>query len=131
MFIRSEPDCQPFVANDGCNIIELLHPKQAEVVNNLKFSLAIAEVEVGKETYHHFLEQDEVYYLLAGEGLVYVDAEIARVVQGDAVFIAAGSVQWIRNTGPSVLRFAAIVSPPWTEQGDHLIAPDEIASEAK
>ena len=125
MFIRSEADCQSFVANDGCNIIELLHPKHAKesAVGELKFSLAIAEVTVGKETYHHILEQDEVYYLLAGEGEVHIGEDIAQVRQGDAVFIPAGSVQWIQNIGESVLRFAAIVSPPWTVEGDHLVAP--------
>lgn len=123
MLIRTEAQCAPFVANDGCNIIELLHPKDlvAAGASNLNFSLAIAEVEVGKETYHHVLEQDEVYYLLAGQGEVHIDGEAANVSTGDAVLIPAGSEQWIRNIGDNVLRFAAIVSPPWSADGDRLV----------
>lgn len=123
MLIRSEAKCEPFIANDGCNIIELLHPKHFSdaSVATLNFSLAIAEVDVGKETYHHVLAQDEVYYLLTGEGEVYIDSESAQVCSGDAVFIPAGSEQWIKNTGEIVLRFAAIVSPPWTAEGDRLV----------
>jgi len=125
MLIRSEAKCEPFTANDGCNIIELMHPKNLpdSSAAALNFSLAIAEVDIGKETYHHVLAQNEVYYLLAGEGEVHIDGESAAVVSGDAVLIPAGSEQWIRNTGEVVLRFAAIVSPPWTAEGDRLVEP--------
>lgn len=123
MLIRTEAQCTPFVANDGCNIIELLHPKHLADADatGLNFSLAIAEVEIGKETYHHVLEQDEVYYLLAGKGEVHIDGKSALVSIGDAVLIPSGSEQWIRNIGDVVLRFAAIVSPPWTAEGDRLV----------
>ncbi len=123
MLIRTEAQCVPFVANDGCNIIELLHPNrlpEAEAAG-LSFSLAIAEVDVGSETYHHVLDQHEVYYILTGHGEVYIDDESASVSTGDAVLIPAGSQQWIRNIGDVVLRFAAIVSPPWAAEGDRLV----------
>ncbi|MGR8950226.1 MAG: cupin domain-containing protein [Gammaproteobacteria bacterium] len=122
MYIRSESKCESFVANDGCDLIELIHPKNFGKAQTLGFSLAIAEVAVGAETYHHRLDQNEVYYLLSGHGEVHVDAENAAVSSGDAVLIPAGSVQWIRNIGDTTLKFAAIVSPPWTPEGDHLIA---------
>ena len=123
MLIRTEAQCTPFVANDGCNIIELLHPNRVPGAGaaGLNFSLAIAEVDVGSETYHHVLDQHEVYYILVGEGEVHIDGESASVVSGDAVLIPAGSEQWIRNIGDVVLRFAAIVSPPWTAEGDRLV----------
>ena len=123
MYISSEADCQPFIANDGCKIIELLHPKNfdTEADQALNFSLAIAAVQVNEETYHHVLEQHEVYYLLTGIGEMHIDNEVAIVRAGDAVLIPGGSVQWIKNVGDTVLRFAAIVSPPWSAADDHLI----------
>ena len=123
MYIRSESGCEAFVANDGCSIIELLHPKhmQFELAAKLDFSLAIAEVGINQQTYCHVLEQHEVYYMLSGEGEMHIDEETAKVSAGDAIFIPAGSTQWIKNLGEGALKFAAIVAPPWTAEGDHLV----------
>ena len=123
MFIQSESDCESFIANDGCSIIELLHPKRldAKLDQPLGFSLAIAEVAVNQETYHHVLAHHEVYYVLSGSGEMHVDDETAVIHAGDAVLIPAGSVQWIKNVGESVLKFAAMVSPPWTAKSDRVV----------
>lgn len=123
MYIQTEAECSAFIANDGCEIIELLHPRKfpSTIKKRLNFSLAIAEVEVGSETYRHVLEQDEVYYLLAGKGEMHIGEDVAEVSRGAAVLIPGGQVQWIKNIGDEVLRFAAIVSPPWTADGDRRI----------
>lgn len=123
MYIRSESGCEAFVANDGCSIIELLHPKHMPtgLGSKLDFSLAVAEVQVNEQTYRHILDQHEVYYMLSGDGEMHIDAETANVKAGDAIFIPAGSTQWIKNVGSVPLRFAAIVAPPWTPEGDHLL----------
>ena len=121
MYIRSEFGSESFTANDGCRIIELMHPKHGDEAKSLGFSLAIAEVAVGEETYHHYLDQSEVYYVLAGQGEMHVDDKVENVAGGDAILISPGSVQWIRNIGDVTLKFAAIVSPPWTTAGDHLV----------
>ena len=123
MYIQSESDCESFVANDGCTIIELMHPKRIDLdlKKALSFSLAIAEVAVHEETYRHVLAHHEVYYLLSGVGEMHVDDDTAVLRTGDAVLIPAGSVQWIKNIGDSVLKFAAIVSPPWSADSDRLV----------
>lgn len=116
MFIKNQNDCEEFSANDGCRIRELLHPSQDPV--NLPYSLAIAKVDAGKQSYTHKLMQDEVYYIMQGEGRMHVNDDVRTVSNGDVVYIPAGSPQWIENTGASDLIFAAIVNPPWTKQGD-------------
>ena len=116
MLKKSERDCPSFVANDGCDIRELLHPKNDDV--DLGFSLAIAEVAVGARTYIHRLAQSEVYFVIAGDGVAHVGDESSSVGVGDAVFIPPGKRQWIENTGDRPLKFAAIVSPPWRAEDD-------------
>ncbi|MCB1749640.1 MAG: cupin domain-containing protein [Gammaproteobacteria bacterium] len=116
MFVKSLSACPPLVANDGCTLREVLHPKNDPIA--LPYSLAVAEVAVGEQSYRHRLAQDEVYYVLAGRGLMHVDGETRELGPGDAVFIAGGKVQWIENAGAETLRFVALVSPPWRAEDD-------------
>ncbi|MGR8921575.1 MAG: cupin domain-containing protein [Gammaproteobacteria bacterium] len=116
MLIKSTDACPAIVANDGCRLFELLHPKNDPV--DLPFSVAVAEVAPGEASYRHRLRQAEVYYLVDGRGLMHVDEEARPVAVGDAVFIPANAVQWIENPGPDVLRFIALVAPPWRAEDD-------------
>lgn len=120
MLIKSESDCRQFVANDGCRIRELLHPKNDPI--ELGFSLAIAEVEPGASTYRHRLGQAEVYYIVAGSGVVHIGGEERAVSRGDAVLIPPNHVQWIQNSSAETLKFAAIVAPPWRSEDDERLA---------
>ena len=116
MLIKSLADCPPLIANDGCRVFEVLHPKNDSV--ELPYSLAVAEVEPGDHSYRHRLAQTEVYYVLAGQGRMHVDDAACDVVAGDAIVIPSGAVQWIENRGADRLRFIAIVSPPWRAEDD-------------
>ncbi|MEM7541513.1 MAG: cupin domain-containing protein [Pseudomonadota bacterium] len=116
MLVKSMSTCQPFEAVDGCLIRELLHPKNDAIAED--FSLAFAEVSPGHATYQHRLEQVEVYYVLAGQGLMHIDDEAKTVKPGDAIYIPSQAVQWIENKGSEALKFLAIVAPPWSLQGD-------------
>ncbi|MGQ0657151.1 MAG: cupin domain-containing protein [Chromatiales bacterium] len=116
MFIKRLVDCPPVTASDGCEVRELLQPKQDPV--DLPYSLAVAEVAPGERSYRHRLRQTEVYYLLEGSGVMHIGSEARSVCVGDAVLIPAGAEQWIENPGANRLRFAAIVSPPWRTEDD-------------
>ena len=116
MFMKSLRDCPALIANDGCRLFEVLHPRNDDVP--LPSSLAVAEVMPGEASYRHRLAQLEVYYVLTGTGCMHVDDAARTVGAGDAVVIPAGAVQWIENRGSDVLRFIAVVSPPWTAAGD-------------
>lgn len=116
MFVKKILDCDAFIANDGCTIRELLHPKNDPV--DLPFSLAIATVDIGKQSYQHKLQQAEVYHILKGHGRMFIGNEDSDVVAGDIIVIPEQALQWIENIGNEPLIFAAIVSPPWTEEGD-------------
>ncbi len=116
MFVKNLQDCPGFVANDGCRIHELLHPKNDPV--SLPYSIAFATLEAGKSSYRHKLEQTEVYYLLSGNGVMHINDESQTVKTGDVILIPGDAIQWLENTGNEKIEFIAIVNPPWTEEGD-------------
>ena len=116
MFVKKTSECDAFMANDGCTIRELLHPKNDAV--DLPYSLALATVDVGQKSYQHYLEQVEGYHILRGHGRLFIENEDNEVGVGDVIVIPAEALQWIENIGSEPLVFAAIVSPPWTEDGD-------------
>jgi len=116
MLIKRTGECNEFTANDGCRIREVLHPRNDGV--GMPLSLAVARVGPGKQSYAHYLDRVEVYYILEGRGLMHVGEETAEVGPGDAVYIPAGASQWIDNSGDSELVFAAVCVPPWSAEGD-------------
>ena len=116
MLIKSLPVCPPLLARDGCRIFELLHAKNDPI--ELPYSFAIAEIEPGVRSYRHRLRQTEVYYVIEGHGRMHIDDETAEVASGDAVLIPSGAEQWIENAADHMLRFIAVVSPPWREEED-------------
>lgn len=116
MLIKHTADCNEFTANDGCGIREVLHPRNDGI--DMPLSLAVARVAPGKQSYAHYLEQVEVYYILEGRGLMHIDDETAEVGPGDAVYIPARASQWIENLGDDELVFVAACVPPWSEAGD-------------
>ena len=119
MWVKRLADCEEFTANDGCRIRELLHPKNDPV--DLPYSIAIAVVETGGQTYKHKLDREETYYILSGKGEMHIDDKSAPVFADDLIYIPAHAVQWIENAGNEPLRFVAIVNPAWEADGDERI----------
>ena len=65
----------------------------------------VAEIEPGDQLKVHRHTPPELYYLLAGEGIVTIDGVEYPVTAGTAVFIPGNAVHGIRNTGATLLRF--------------------------
>lgn len=93
---------------EGCYITELHNRADDAAV-----SVARARVPVGITTRWHALAGIVERYLIeSGEGEVWVgDAPPRRVRGGDAVEIAAGQRQRIRNSGAADLVFLAVCTP--------------------
>jgi mannose-6-phosphate isomerase-like protein (cupin superfamily) len=116
VFVKNIDNCPEFTANDGCQIREWLHPKNDDI--DLPYSVAMATVDVGQQSYKHKLEQAEVYLITAGQGLMHIDNEEREVKAGDAIYIEPSRIQWIENIADETLCFIALVNPPWTEEQD-------------
>ena len=118
MFLKYLKDCREFIAGDASILSELLHPEKVDFP--VHYSLAYAKVEVGKKTKPHKLKSSEVYYVIAGQGLMYIDKESFEVGPECAIYIPPNAVQYIENTGNSDLKFLCIVDPAWRQEDEEV-----------
>jgi mannose-6-phosphate isomerase-like protein (cupin superfamily) len=106
------------MAGDGSILRELLHPDKADVP--IRYSLAHARVAAGQRTMPHKLKSSEVYYIVAGQGLMHIDAETFEVGPESAVCIRPNSMQYIENTGDCELVFLCVVDPAWRQEDEQV-----------
>ena len=119
MFIRDLNECAEFIAGDGTHLKELLHPDKAPL--DLRYSLAHAVVKPGHSSQAHKMLTSEVYYILAGEGLMHIAGEDRPVHPHQAIYIPPGALQYIRNTGSTDLKFLCIVDPAWKAEDEVIL----------
>jgi len=120
MYIKDLKKTKGFKAGDDSFLKELLHPDKAQL--NIHFSLAHATVKPAQKTLPHRLKTAEVYFILEGEGIMYIDDESAEVSAGQAVYIPPNTIQCIFNTGSKDLTFLCIVDPAWQQEDEEIIA---------
>jgi len=100
-------------ALDGSLVEELIRPDQ-ESSRNL--SLARAVIEPGQRTWrHHHRTSEEIYYVLAGEGVVAVGALQHRVEPGSSVLIPAGAEHCATCLSEEPLVILCCCSPPYQD----------------
>ena len=110
----------PFTTKDGSTIRELFG---LAIGGSHVQSLAEARLEPGAATQRHrHALSEEVYFVLAGEGVIEIEGEEARLVVGDGVVIPAGAAHTIAAVGGSELRFLCMCAPPYTHE-DTVLAP--------
>jgi len=119
MFLKYLKDCREFTAGDDSILRELLHPEKTSL--QIRYSLAHEEVRAGQMTKPHKLQNAEVYYIIAGQGLMHIDEESLEVDPDCAVYIPPQATQYIENTGVSVLKFLCIVDPAWREEDEEVV----------
>lgn len=121
MLIRKLRSCPEITAGDKTLLRELLHPNRDYKFSG-RYSLAHALLPPRSSSLKHRLRTDEVYYILSGRGVMYVDDESAGVEAGDAIDIPPGSVQWIENTSDRALEFLCIVDPAWRAEDEEMLS---------
>jgi len=119
MFIRDLSKCKKFIAGDNSILRELFNPLKDKL--KLRYSLAHAIVKPNQLTYKHRLKASEVYYILEGKGVMYVDKESKNIKSGQAIYIPPNSVQQIKNTGKKNLVFLCIVDPAWQHKNEEIL----------
>ncbi|MDI9624693.1 MAG: cupin domain-containing protein [Methanothermobacter sp.] len=120
MIVKNVIDCKYERVLDGTLLCELLHPQHESLKMN--FSLAHAILKPGEASLPHRLKESmEVYYILEGEGIMHIDDETKKVRMGDAIYIPAKAVQYIENSGDSMLSFLCVVSPPWRRKNEEVL----------
>ena len=74
---------------------------------------ACATLEEGKELEAHVDPMEEIYFILSGEGEMTVGEETRHVGPGDAIWIPAGDVHRLQNTGEEVCFILVVASNAW------------------
>ena len=116
MLIQKLNACDEFIAGDGTQLRELLHPDKQAV--DLRYSLAHAALPAGQTSVLHSLTTSEVYYILSGVGQMHIDDETQFVEAGDTVYIPPNAKQFIYNCGTEPLIFICIVDPAWRKEDE-------------
>ncbi|MBD0314043.1 MAG: cupin domain-containing protein [Microcoleus sp. T3-bin5] len=116
MLIQKLNACDEFIAGDGTQLRELLHPDKQAV--DLRYSLAHAALPAAQTSVLHSLTTSEVYYILSGVGEMHIDDETQFVEPGDAVYIPPNAKQFIYNCGTEPLIFICIVDPAWRKEDE-------------
>jgi len=120
MLISRFDDREEILANDGVTLRELLSPAFSGGLA-LRYSLAHARLAPGLTSFLHVMKTSEVYYILAGTGLMRIDDEEEDVYPGDSVYIPPGAKQQITSTGEDDLVFLAIVDPAWRPEDETIL----------
>ena len=63
---------------------------------------------------HHHAVIEEIYYVTAGEGTIWLNGMTQKVAAGDAVVIRPGEVHSISNPATDDLRMIVTCIPAWT-----------------
>ncbi len=120
MFVRDLKNCEEFIAGDNTVLRELLHPDKADIT--LRYSLAHATLRPGDTSTPHKLKTSEVYYILEGRGMMWINDESCAVYADQVVYIPPRAVQHISNVGETDLKFLCIVDPAWRVEDEEVLS---------
>jgi len=77
-----------------------------EHTNSHALTFGIAEIPGGATLPLHRHAAAEIYYILAGEGVIDIDGIANPIAAGTAIFIPANAEHRATNTGTETLRFS-------------------------
>jgi len=119
MIIKNLTNSKRIAGNEGAMIYDLLNPQNVE--NVIRYSLAYVILPHRKSTLSHMMKTSEVYYILEGEGVLYINNESNHVKAGDAIFVISGARQHFDNVGSGDLKFLCIVDPAWKKDDETIL----------
>ena len=119
MSLRKNSEIDSIQGNEGTKIKQFFHPHNT--LNGINYSLAQFTLKPGKKSILHKIKSSEIYYILEGNGELYVDENIHHLEKDDSVYVPPNSKQFIENKGKVDLRFLCIVEPAWKIEDETLI----------
>lgn len=119
MSVKKSFDQVPeFVAGDHTHLRELLHPNHDAA--DIGYSLAHALLPPRTASLPHRLKGSETYYILEGEGVIYIDGTATPLKPKDVCWVPPNALQHVENTCAQNLVFLCIVEPYWCPEEEDI-----------
>jgi mannose-6-phosphate isomerase-like protein (cupin superfamily) len=114
-------ECEPYLVHgdaiersligiEGFQKYSPVSPKLTVSKKILFFNYAI--LSPGKRLEKHFGNQEEIYYIIKGNGIFYCDQEKASIKSGDAVYIPIGLEHGLDNNGNDDIEYLVLGTTP-------------------
>ena len=103
MSVKKDSEIEIIQGTEGTKIKQYFHPHNT--LNGINYSLAQFTLEPGKKTSLHKIKSSEIYYILEGNAVLKINNETYQLKQDDSCYVPPMSVQHIKNTGSTNLRF--------------------------
>jgi mannose-6-phosphate isomerase-like protein (cupin superfamily) len=97
-----------FSRQDGL-VSKVLHPTDEDLDTDL--TVTWVEVEPGASQVRHSHDPEQVYVVVAGEGVMSVGEDSSAVEAGDAIYIPSNAEHEITNTGEEPLEYVSVATP--------------------
>ena len=101
------------------------------ISQNQEFAMGVFKPKDGLYPHTH-VNSEEIYFVLSGRGTVFLGKEkkSMKISEGDVVYIPAGMIHGVTNTGRKKLLIAFFVSPGKQHAG-YMIGKDCVVLEEK
>ncbi|WP_305064726.1 cache domain-containing protein [Methanococcoides sp.] len=99
----------------------LIHPAKVDRDLDIDYSFTHVIINAGKSIEPHRMKNPEVYYVLEGEGVLYIEDVPFELSKGKLVHIPANSKQYTENTGDVDLVIFVIDQPAWAKENEQTL----------
>lgn len=99
----------------------LINPNRVEMGMDMDYSIAHFSVKTGATLNTLIMKNPETYYVLEGEGMLYIEDVPFELNKGQLVLVPANAKQYIENTGDVDLEFLSINQPAWEPQNEMIL----------
>ena len=105
-----------FSGNEGTQIRQIFSPKDTD--NRIRYSLAHCIIKPRNNSKPHKMKTSEIYYILQGNGIMYIEEEQIVVKKNETIFVPPMARQFIENNGENDLIALCIVDPAWKQEDE-------------
>ena len=122
VYTKNLEDIEYFTRFNSVSLGNVLHPAMVDRDLGVNYSIAHVIIRPGASIGDHFMKNPEVHYVLAGEGIFYIEDVPFELSEGQMVLVPANAKQQIVNNGDAALEFLSIDQPAWAQ--DNEVSPE-------
>ncbi|WP_292464995.1 cupin domain-containing protein [Methanolobus sp.] len=121
VYTNNLEDIEYFTRFGNVSIGNVLHPAVIDRDLGVDYSIAHTIIKPGGSIGAHMMKNPEAHYVLAGEGMLYIEDVPFELSKGQFVLVPANSKQYTVNTGEKDLEYFAIDQPAWSEENEKML----------